>query len=229
MSTGCRGRTSGSAGDTVLDPVRAPAKELALLYHERWDIEGFFKQIKSVSSTREKIFRSKYRTGCGRSSGRIWGALRDDVRQVDAPITRSGSGSDLAQEHGSCYPVPRLETGSFPPHPQMMITIRCCWRESVTRSTRNAGDRSYLRVIKRKMSNFPVKRARHRQRRVKQGHWDRIGSKRTGKQDTKRHGLGAAAAPTSQSGSVVWMLASGAVAEATDVGLCRPWCTRRRS
>jgi DDE family transposase len=39
--------------------VRAPAKELAVLYHERWDIEGFFRQIKSVQLRADKIFRSK--------------------------------------------------------------------------------------------------------------------------------------------------------------------------
>ncbi|TDD39154.1 IS4 family transposase [Saccharopolyspora elongata] len=44
---------------TIMDPVRAPAKELAVLYHERWDIEGFLKQIKSVQLGNEKIFRSK--------------------------------------------------------------------------------------------------------------------------------------------------------------------------
>jgi transposase IS4-like protein/DDE family transposase len=44
---------------TILDPTRAPAKDLALLYHERWDIEGFLKQIKSVQLNHDKIFRSK--------------------------------------------------------------------------------------------------------------------------------------------------------------------------
>ena len=44
---------------TILDSVRAPAKDLAALYHERWDIEGFLKQIKSVQLNDEKIFRSK--------------------------------------------------------------------------------------------------------------------------------------------------------------------------
>lgn len=44
---------------TILDPRRAPAKDLAILYHERWDIEGFLKQIKSVQLNSEKIFRSK--------------------------------------------------------------------------------------------------------------------------------------------------------------------------
>jgi hypothetical protein len=44
---------------TILDPTAAPAKDLAVLYHERWDIEGFFKQIKSVQLNNARIFRSK--------------------------------------------------------------------------------------------------------------------------------------------------------------------------
>ena len=44
---------------TIMDPIAAPAKDLATLYHERWDIEGFLKQIKSVQLNDEKIFRSK--------------------------------------------------------------------------------------------------------------------------------------------------------------------------
>jgi hypothetical protein len=44
---------------TIMDPLRAPAKDLAILYHERWDIEGFFKQIKSVQLNDARILRSK--------------------------------------------------------------------------------------------------------------------------------------------------------------------------
>jgi hypothetical protein len=44
---------------TILDPAQAPAKDLAVLYHERWDIEGFFKQIKSVQLNADRILRSK--------------------------------------------------------------------------------------------------------------------------------------------------------------------------
>jgi Insertion element 4 transposase N-terminal/Transposase DDE domain len=44
---------------TILDPGQAAAKDLAILYHERWDIEGYFKQIKSVQLNTDKIFRSK--------------------------------------------------------------------------------------------------------------------------------------------------------------------------
>lgn len=44
---------------SIFDPAQAPAKDLAGLYHERWDIEGFFKQIKSVQLGADKILRSK--------------------------------------------------------------------------------------------------------------------------------------------------------------------------
>lgn len=41
---------------TIMDPTAAPVKDLALLYHERWDIEGFLKQIKSVQLNGDKIY-----------------------------------------------------------------------------------------------------------------------------------------------------------------------------
>lgn len=48
---------------SILDHKRAPAKELAVLYHERWEVEGFFKQIKSVQLNDARIFRSKSSDG----------------------------------------------------------------------------------------------------------------------------------------------------------------------
>ena len=44
---------------TIMEPAVASAKDLAILYHERWDVEGFLKQIKSVQLNDDKIFRSK--------------------------------------------------------------------------------------------------------------------------------------------------------------------------
>jgi hypothetical protein len=44
---------------TIVDPAQASATDLAILYHERWDIEGFLKQIKSVQLNADRIFRSK--------------------------------------------------------------------------------------------------------------------------------------------------------------------------
>ena len=47
---------------TILDPEQAPAEELAALYHERWEVEGVFDEIKvHLSGVRgySTILRSK--------------------------------------------------------------------------------------------------------------------------------------------------------------------------
>ncbi|HZH47409.1 MAG TPA: hypothetical protein VEY31_12325, partial [Roseococcus sp.] len=42
---------------TILDPVRAPAAELAALYHERWEIEGALAEL-------TRIMHEGWRTWC---------------------------------------------------------------------------------------------------------------------------------------------------------------------
>jgi hypothetical protein len=44
---------------TVLDPTQAPAEELAALYHERWEIEGAFDELKTHLRGAKIILRSK--------------------------------------------------------------------------------------------------------------------------------------------------------------------------
>lgn len=44
---------------TILDPARAPAKELAALYHERWEIESAFDELKTHLRGRQVTLRSK--------------------------------------------------------------------------------------------------------------------------------------------------------------------------
>lgn len=44
---------------TILDPVEAPAEELAALYHERWEIENTFDELKTHLRGRQMILRSK--------------------------------------------------------------------------------------------------------------------------------------------------------------------------
>jgi hypothetical protein len=105
---------------TIMDPLQAPAKELAALYHERWDIEGFLKQIKSVQLNPEKIFRSKSPDGVRQE---FWAHLAVHYAtmcvQVDA--------ADQAQldpdriSHKNTVRIIRSRVwapGSFPPHPQ---------------------------------------------------------------------------------------------------------------
>ena len=44
---------------TLLDPVRAPALELAALYHERWEVEAVFDELKTHLQQRRRVLRSK--------------------------------------------------------------------------------------------------------------------------------------------------------------------------
>jgi Insertion element 4 transposase N-terminal/Transposase DDE domain len=44
---------------TVLDPERAPAAELAALYHDRWEIENAFDELKTHLRGRKIVLRSK--------------------------------------------------------------------------------------------------------------------------------------------------------------------------
>ena len=44
---------------TILDPARAPAQELAGLYHERWEIEGALDELKTHLRGARMVLRSK--------------------------------------------------------------------------------------------------------------------------------------------------------------------------
>jgi IS4 transposase len=44
---------------TLLDPAAAPAPELAALYHERWEIESAFDELKAHLRGRGIVLRSK--------------------------------------------------------------------------------------------------------------------------------------------------------------------------
>ncbi len=44
---------------TLLDPVLAPAVELATLYHERWEVESVFDELKTHLAQRRRTLRSK--------------------------------------------------------------------------------------------------------------------------------------------------------------------------
>jgi len=44
---------------TILDPLRAPAEEPAALYHERWEIENTFDELKTHLRGRQIVLRSK--------------------------------------------------------------------------------------------------------------------------------------------------------------------------
>jgi hypothetical protein len=104
---------------TILDPARAPAKELAALYRERWDIEGFFKQIKSVQLNDEKIFRSKSPDGVRQE---FWAHLAVHYAticvQVDAADHARLDPDQISHKNTVRIIRSRVwKPESFPPHP----------------------------------------------------------------------------------------------------------------
>ena len=44
---------------TLLDPIQAPVLELAALYHERWEVEAVFDELKTHLTQRRRTLRSK--------------------------------------------------------------------------------------------------------------------------------------------------------------------------
>jgi hypothetical protein len=44
---------------TLLDPAQAPAMELATIYHERWEVEAVFDELKTHLVQRRRTFRSR--------------------------------------------------------------------------------------------------------------------------------------------------------------------------
>jgi IS4 transposase len=54
-----RGFRTRTLFTSLLDPVAYPAAELAALYHERWELELGFDELKTHTLEREEALRSK--------------------------------------------------------------------------------------------------------------------------------------------------------------------------
>jgi hypothetical protein len=103
---------------TIVDPVTAPAIDLAILYHERWDIEGFLKQIKSVQLNSEKIFRSKSPDGVRQE---FWAHLAVHYAticvQVDAAVQAKVDPDRISHKNTVRIIRSRIwKPENFPPH-----------------------------------------------------------------------------------------------------------------
>jgi hypothetical protein len=57
---------------TLLDPVQAPARELILLYSQRWQIETFYRECKGNEQGRRRLLRSRTPNGVYQE---IWATL----------------------------------------------------------------------------------------------------------------------------------------------------------
>lgn len=144
----------------LTNPEDMPAREAPMVYHERWEQELAFDEIKTHLGGREIPIRSKSPAGVVQE---IYGMMLAHyvVRRVihDAAVA-AGRGPDRLSFLDSL----RVLQCQLPESPQVAAET---WYQRLLREVRRQElrprrDRWYARVIKRKMSNWMKKRPEHR-------------------------------------------------------------------
>ena len=144
---------------SLVDPKRYPAAEIVELYHERWEIELGYNEVKRVMLAREESTRSKSPRGVAQE---LWGLgiaynlVRYEAERVAAeagvPPTRI---SFVAALNFIDTALRTWGTESAGRLPERLQRLREDLRHFVLPERR---ERSYPRAVKIKMSNYPRKR-----------------------------------------------------------------------
>ena len=144
---------------SLLDPKRFPAAEIAALYHERWEIELGYNEVKRVMLAREESTRSKSPRGVAQE---LWGLgiaynlVRFEAEKVadeaGVPPTRI---SFVAALNFIEVALRTWGTESAGRLPERLQKLRADVAHFVLPERR---ERSYPRAVKIKMSNYERKR-----------------------------------------------------------------------
>lgn len=147
---------------SLLDAEKYPADELVALYHERWETEIAYDEVKTHLLNRQESIRSKTPEGVRQE---LWGiALAYNLVRVEmeraaaeagVPATRISFVAALAmiRDEFHTLSLPRMAPGAIPAHLQ---DLRRRLKRLVLPPRRP--NRSYPRAVKLKMSNYPRKR-----------------------------------------------------------------------
>ncbi len=144
---------------SMTDPVAYPAAEIAALYHERWEIELGYDEVKTVMLDREETTRSRTPRGV---SQELWGLalaynlVRLEMERIaeEAGVTpdRISFKSALMYIEHALLTLSLESAGRVPEHLRRL-------REDVAHFVLpKRRQRSYPRAVKIKMSNYPRKR-----------------------------------------------------------------------
>ena len=140
--------------------VALPADEIAALYHERWEMELGYDEIKTELLDREEAIRSQPRPesnrSCGGSSSRITScASRSSESPPKQASNRRGSASsrrsDSSATSGSWCAL--ASPGAIPNH---LRNLRASLKTLILPPRRS--ERRFPRAVKIKMSNYARKR-----------------------------------------------------------------------
>ena len=147
---------------SLLDPEKYPAKELIALYHERWETELGYDEIKTHLLDRQESIRSKTPEGVRQE---LWGiALAYNLVRVEmekaaaeagVPPTRISFVASLAliRDELMWFGSPRVTPGAIP---ASLARLRMNLKRLVLPPRRP--ERRFPRAVKVKMSNYPRKR-----------------------------------------------------------------------
>ena len=148
---------------TILDPDQAPAEELAALYPERWELESALDELKTHQRGPRVVLRSKtpdgvYQEAYGHLATHyaIRRVMHDAALQADLVPHRLSFIRSLRATRRTA----RTQPGLSPPQ-----TIATAHQQAINEILADPlpdrRQRQNPRVIKRKMSNWPVKRPEH--------------------------------------------------------------------
>lgn len=146
---------------SLVDAKAFPAKELVLLYHERWELELAYDEIKTEVLDREEAIRSKSPVAVEQE---IWGVLvaynlvrlemeriADEIRVSPIRISFVAALREIRHE------IERIALSQAPgTAPRRLTDMRDLIRQFVLPPRHR--ERSYPRAVKLKMSNYPLKR-----------------------------------------------------------------------
>lgn len=146
---------------SLLDPKKYPAKELVPLYHERWEIELGYDEIKTHLLDRQEAIRSRTPQGVRQE---VWGILlaynlvrvemerAADAVGVEPTRLSFVNALSLIRNAWLVWSTPPLAPGRIPEH---LLDLRRHLGLLLLPERRS--ERRYPRVVKIKMSNYDKK------------------------------------------------------------------------
>lgn len=147
---------------SLIDPEKYPAKELVELYHERWETELAYDEVKTHLLERAETIRSRTPQGVRQE---LWGIalaynlVRLEMERVaneaGVPPTRLSFTASLRliRAEIAWMGSPRLAPGSIP---KRLAKLRASMKRILLPPRRR--ERSFPRAVKVKMSNYARKR-----------------------------------------------------------------------
>jgi len=147
---------------TILDPADAPADELAALYAQRWEIESIFDELKTHQRGPRVILRSRTPEGVYQEA---WGYLCVHYA-LRALIHAAADHGDLDPDRISFTKAMHAARRSVRTGLAGTINLASALRRATNELLHGLLPerrlRANARVVRRKMSNYNVKRAQHR-------------------------------------------------------------------